>query len=144
MERGDRHGEPSEHSISRTPRLRRRHVDKKCRVASRRGDASMRSTVELMRPSDATTMSASPQPDRLWSVTDVADYLRVPVSSVYKMTGPKARLRIPHVRLSGRLRFRKADIDRWIKLLTVSNLDTLQKVAKATHARTKRYGIDSS
>ena len=89
-------------------------------------------------------MTASPQSDRLWSVTDVADYLRVPVSSVYKMTGPKARTRIPHVRISGRLRFRKAHVELWIELLTVSNLDTLKKVAKATSARRTRYGVDPS
>ena len=87
---------------------------------------------------------SSPEPDRLWSVAEVADYLSMPASSVYKMTGPKARTRIPHVRIAGRLRFRKRDIDSWIELLTVSNLGTLRKVAKVTNPRSKRYGIDSS
>ena len=89
-------------------------------------------------------MSSSAKTDRLWSVRDVADYLRIPVSSVYKMTGPKARMRIPHVRISGRLRFRKLDIDRWLDLLAVSNLDTLRKIAKATSGRRRAYGVDSS
>lgn len=53
--------------------------------------------------------------DRLWHVEDVAGYLGIPESSVYKMTAPKARFRIPHIRLNGLLRFRKTDIDDWIE-----------------------------
>ena len=88
-------------------------------------------------------MLPSSRPDQLWEIRDVADYLRMPVSSVYKMTGPKARLRIPHVRIAGRLRFRKTDIDRWLELLTVSNLDMLSKVSKATRGR-ESHGLHSS
>lgn len=69
--------------------------------------------------------------DVLWSIEDVATYLRVPVNSVYKMTAKTARTRIPHVKLGGRLRFRKADIDRWLDLLMVSNLETLDKAKRA-------------
>lgn len=82
--------------------------------------------------------------DRLWEIGDVAEYLRVPVSSVYKMTAPKAKVRIPHIRIAGRLRFRRVDIDRWLELLTVSNLDVLAKVAKATAKVRVNYGLDSS
>ena len=53
------------------------------------------------------------------------------------MTARKAAVRIPHVRIGSSLRFRKADIDRWLTLLTVSNLDLLgrmhQKVSNVTH-----------
>jgi excisionase family DNA binding protein len=82
--------------------------------------------------------------DRLWEIGDVADYLRVPVSSVYKMTAPKARVKIPHIRIAGRLRFRKVDIDRWLELLMVSNLDVLTKVAKAAAKVKLDYGFDTS
>jgi excisionase family DNA binding protein len=68
---------------------------------------------------------------RLWGVQEVAEYLRIPVGSVYKMTGRRARLRMPHVRLAGRVRFRKADVDRWIESLSVSNAETLVRVSKA-------------
>lgn len=66
----------------------------------------------------------------LWDLVEVAAYLKVPASSIYKMTGKKAGLRIPHIKLAGRLRFRQRDIDRWLELLSVSNLDTLEKVRK--------------
>jgi excisionase family DNA binding protein len=65
---------------------------------------------------------------RVWTISEAAVYLSVPVNSLYKMTGPKARLRVPHIRIAGRLRFRKADLDRWLDVLSVSNLDMLAKV----------------
>ena len=69
--------------------------------------------------------------DRLWGIEDAADYLGVPVSAVYKMTSQRSRSPIPHVKLGGRLRFRKADLDRWLDLLSVGSLETLSKVKTA-------------
>lgn len=66
----------------------------------------------------------------LWSIEDVGAYLGLPAGSVYKMTARTARLRIPHLKIGGRLRFRKADIDRWLDLLAVSNLETLAKAKR--------------
>ena len=77
---------------------------------------------------------------RLWTVADAADYLQLPISAIYKMTAPKAPLRIPHVRLAGRLRFRQADLDAWLDLLTVSNLDTLRTMQHTS--RKVRHGDD--
>ena len=57
---------------------------------------------------------------RLWKISDVAQYLGIPLSSVYKMTGPKSALRIPHIRIAGKVRFRKADIDQWLDQFMVS------------------------
>ena len=71
--------------------------------------------------------NAQRRDDALWRVADVAMYLGVPVSSVYKMTAPKAGLRIPHVRIAGKLRFRRTDIDEWLNVLTVSNTKVLLK-----------------
>ncbi len=68
----------------------------------------------------------------LWTIAEAAAYLRVPVSSVYKMTARAAALRVPHVRLAGRLRFRKEDIDEWLDLLAVSNLEAMRRVRRAT------------
>lgn len=80
---------------------------------------------------------AMPEQDHLWDVEEVAAYLHLPVNSIYKMTAPKSRTTIPHMRVSGRLRFRQRDIDRWLELLTVSNLEVLEKVRrgarKASH-----------
>ncbi len=74
----------------------------------------------------------------LWDVAGVSTYLQVPVSSIYKMTARKAVVRIPHIRLGGSLRFRQADIDRWLTLLTTSNTEALakmrQKVTQVIHA----------
>ena len=66
-------------------------------------------------------------PDSLWTVGDAAAYLKLPIGSIYKMTGAKAVIRIPHVRVGKTVRFRKADIDRWLALQTVSNLDVLER-----------------
>lgn len=75
--------------------------------------------------------------DRLWTIVETAEYLTVPVSAIYKMTARKAAVRIPHIRLGGKLRFRRADLDRWLTLLTVSNLEVLvkirQKVTQVAH-----------
>ena len=73
----------------------------------------------------------------LWDIADVSAYLQVPVSSVYKMTARKAPVRIPHIRIGGKLRFRQADVDQWLTLLTISNIEALakmrQKVSKVNH-----------
>jgi len=69
-------------------------------------------------------------PDGLWNVGEVADYLNVPRNSIYKMTCRRASVRIPHILIGGRLRFKPADIERWLTLLSVSNLDLLEKTRK--------------
>lgn len=77
------------------------------------------------------------RPGGLWDIRGVSRYLKVPVSSIYKMTARKAAVRIPHIRIGGKVRFRQEDIDRWLTLLTVSNLEVLsnmrRKVAEVTH-----------
>ncbi len=85
-------------------------------------------------------MTTAALSDPLWHITDVARYLGCPVSSVYKMTAPKADLRIPHIRIAGRLRFRKADIDQWLELLKISSNAVIAKV-KADYRR--RHGVDT-
>jgi excisionase family DNA binding protein len=74
---------------------------------------------------------AHEQSEPLWTIGDAAAYLRVPVSSVYKMTARKARVPIPHIRIAGRLRFRKTDLDSWLELLSISNLGALKRMHKA-------------
>lgn len=63
----------------------------------------------------------------LWDVAEVAAYLGLPSSSIYRMTCRTAAVRIPHTRIGGRLRFRKSDIDRWLESLTFNNADVLMK-----------------
>jgi excisionase family DNA binding protein len=73
--------------------------------------------------------------ERLWGLEEVAEYLQLPASSVYKMTSAKRGALIPHVKLGGRLRFRKADIDRWLDLLSVGNLPALEKAKRMSGGR---------
>lgn len=72
------------------------------------------------------------QEPELWFVEEVAAYLRVPKSAIYKMTGKKAKMKIPHLRLSGRLRFRKMAVDEWLRLLEVSNSKILARIRRAS------------
>jgi excisionase family DNA binding protein len=65
--------------------------------------------------------------DKLWTVDEVASYLELPMSSIYKMTCKTASVRMPHTRIGGRLRFRKSDIDSWLESLTFNNADVLMK-----------------
>jgi excisionase family DNA binding protein len=68
----------------------------------------------------------------LWGIEEVSSYLGIPESSIYKMT---AKGLIPHVKLGGRVRFRQADIDRWLDLLVVSNMKTLARAKEAARGR---------
>ena len=88
------------------------------------------------RPGDRTGVTRR-LAGSLWDIADVSAYLQVPVSSIYKMTARKAPVRIPHIRIGGKLRFRQPDLDQWLTLLTTSNIEALakmrQKVSKANH-----------
>jgi predicted DNA-binding transcriptional regulator AlpA len=75
-------------------------------------------------------MSETAQVDRLWNIHEVGTYLQIPAASIYKMTARRARIVIPHIRISGRLRFRRRDVDEWLTLLSVSNLETLRKMRR--------------
>ncbi len=68
--------------------------------------------------------------DTLWSVREVGAFLNIPASSIYKLTARNSRAPIPHILIGGRLRFRRTDIERWLTLLSVSNLDVLEKMRK--------------
>jgi hypothetical protein len=53
------------------------------------------------------------------------------------MTARRSAVRIPCIRIGGRLRFRQADIDTWLSALTSSNLDALAKVRQKAHQVTR-------
>lgn len=89
------------------------------------------------RPEDRTGADRRAGRGSLWDIADVSAYLQVPVSSIYKMTARKAGVRIPHIRIGGKLRFRQSDVDQWLTLLTTSNIEALskmrQKVSQVNH-----------
>ena len=49
----------------------------------------------------------------LWTAADVAAYLRIPETAVRELADSS---RLPHLSLAGHLRFRKADVQRWVDL----------------------------
>ena len=85
------------------------------------------------RPGVRTGADPAPAGSGLWDIGDVSAYLRIPVNAVYKMTARRAAVRIPCIRIGGRLRFRQTDVDQWLTALTSSNLDALAKVRQKTH-----------
>lgn len=50
----------------------------------------------------------------LWTTTDVAAYLRISEAAVQELAEGTAGL--PHLSLAGHLRFRTADVKRWVEL----------------------------
>jgi excisionase family DNA binding protein len=63
--------------------------------------------------STPATASGNPEPDRLMTIDQVADYTQLPKFTLYKMRsvgrGPRA------ARLGKHLRYRKSDVDAWIR-----------------------------
>ncbi len=55
------------------------------------------------RPEDRTGANRRAGTVSLWDIAEVRAYLQVPVSSVYKMTARRARVRIPHIRISAQM-----------------------------------------
>jgi excisionase family DNA binding protein len=96
-----------------------------------------RQTKRAARPEGRPALRPETGTGPLWLVRDVAAYLNVSSHAIYRLTATKAGLRMPHVRLGRHLRFRQADVDRWLQLLTVSNLEALarmrQHAAEVTH-----------
>ena len=92
------------------------------------------------RPADRTGLDRQDVHGSLWDIADVSAYLRVPPSSIYKMTARKAAVRIPHIRIGGKLRFRQSDVDQWLTLLTTSNIEALSKMRQKVSQ--VKYGND--
>jgi hypothetical protein len=57
------------------------------------------------------------------------------------MNAPKSLLRIPHVRIAGRVRFRKGDIDRWLELLAISSNEVLAKINDRIQRKAFHHGF---
>lgn len=94
------------------------------------------------RPADRPEDEPEGPDAGLWTVAEAAAFLQLPIGSIYKMTARRAAIRIPHIRIGALLRFRRADLEAWLEVLTVSNLDTLtrareraRKAAHGTHSQ---------
>jgi excisionase family DNA binding protein len=60
-----------------------------------------------MKATEATSTT-----DSLWTVKDVADYLRVSTSMVYQRAGAGE---LPHIKVGALLRFRRSEIDEHLR-----------------------------
>ncbi len=56
-------------------------------------------------------MSVGNAIDRLLTVQEISELLKVPKSYVYWLTHQK---KIPHLKIQGHLRFRQSHIDKWL------------------------------
>ena len=100
---------------------------------ARRFAADSRDQTRATRPGDRPADqpgAVGVNESALWDIDDVSAYLRIPVSAIYKMTARRAVVRIPYIRIGGRLRFRQHDIDQWLSLQTTSNLEALERIRR--------------
>jgi len=74
--------------------------------------------------------------NKLLTAQQVADYLQMPISSLYDLTHRRA---IPFIKLGGRLRFRLVEIDEWLEsqIVTMERAPTPQE----TVSRCPRSGL---
>ncbi len=70
-------------------------------------------------------MSVGNAIDRLLTVQEISELLKVPKSYVYWLTHQK---KIPHMKIQGHLRFRQSHIEEWLKSQEVSDVDIQEEV----------------
>lgn len=71
----------------------------------------------------------------LMDVQEVADYLNLSTRTIYSMI---KQGEIPYVRISGRYRFAKSDIERWVKEKSQAGRNDFEKVRTTRDPLTKR------
>jgi excisionase family DNA binding protein len=54
-------------------------------------------------------------PDELMTVSEIAAFLKVPVSWVYERTRRRGMERLPHVKLGKYLRFSMPEVQEWLR-----------------------------
>ena len=75
-------------------------------------------------------MSVGNAIDRLLTVQEISELLKVPKSYVYWLTHQK---KIPHLKIQGHLRFRQSHIDEWLNSQEVSDdVDIQEEVRNRT------------
>jgi prophage regulatory protein len=80
--------------------------------------------------------------ESLWRTEDLADYLAISEREVQKLVD---LIRIPHLKISQHLRFRKADIDRWLDSLKSPSLGQASSPASGpmlAHTESERRKSD--
>jgi len=69
-------------------------------------------------------MSIGNNIEKLLTIQEICELLRVPKSYVYNLTHSK---RIPHIKINGHLRFRQSHIENWLESQEVRSSVDLQK-----------------
>ena len=69
-------------------------------------------------PEQTPKLNGKPEP-AIWTVTDVADYLRMSRSKVYRLVKDRE---LPAARIGKTLRFRKDLLDNWLSQRTESSM----------------------
>jgi excisionase family DNA binding protein len=64
--------------------------------------------------------------DELWDIAQVASYLKITKSTIYKLTSTSE---IPHYKNGHRLYFKKSDIDEWIFSKRIKTRDDIEREA---------------
>jgi excisionase family DNA binding protein len=76
--------------------------------------ASVTRSKSAYKPRKPILPWTGPIPD-LMVPEEAAQYIRLPISGIYERTHPGAADPIPHIRVGRLLRFRPADLDRWME-----------------------------
>jgi len=72
-------------------------------------------------------MSVDTSFERLLTVQDICELLKVPKSYVYWLTHSK---KIPHLKINGHLRFRQSSIGEWLESQEVCNVSLQEGIQK--------------
>jgi excisionase family DNA binding protein len=67
--------------------------------------------LRLERIEEILKNQPSLEPDRMYTVPEVAEYLHLSVPSIYRLISQRI---IPHKKVNGRVWFIKSEIDKWI------------------------------
>jgi excisionase family DNA binding protein len=70
-------------------------------------------------------MSTQIEVDKLLTAPELCDLLRVKMTYVYWLTHQR---KIPFIKMQGHLRFRKSDIDNWLKSQEIRNVHTQKEI----------------
>ena len=84
-----------------------------------------KSTVENYHsgiPGDGENVSMAK--NRLLTIQETCEFLRVPKSYIYSLTCQK---KIPHIKMQGHLRFRQSAINEWLKTQEIHDAEDLPK-----------------
>jgi len=78
--------------------------------------------ITINRPEDA---KMSENIEKLLTVPEISQLLRVPKSYIYWLTHRKS---IPHLKINGHLRFRQSEVIEWLDSKEVSDVDLQEKL----------------